>query len=169
MLLIFHFIQLYTAIHKQRVMKMDNVVLKSSQRVFLSFSSFLTSSAKGLVSLAAVFSIVTQRSLRDDTKNGCEGDYKRLENGTFASRLDHESAVAAHVSSTCKPALTMPHLSHPHITEVLHRPIKLRQLVVSRSCSQSVLIVLTKEPIQTVDTQKKNSIFFFFKSSKLVN
>ena len=36
-----------------------------------------------LVSLAAVFSIVTQRSsppppppsLRDDTKNGCEGDY----------------------------------------------------------------------------------------------
>ena len=30
-----------------------------------------------LVSLAAVFSIVTQRSspaLRDDTKNGCEGD-----------------------------------------------------------------------------------------------
>ena len=26
-----------------------------------------------LVSLAAVFSIVTQRS-RDDTKNGCEGD-----------------------------------------------------------------------------------------------
>ena len=44
-----------------------------------------------LVSLAAVFSIVTQRSshcplslsswggaLRDDTKNGCEGDYTRL-------------------------------------------------------------------------------------------
>ena len=28
---------------------------------------------KKLVSLAAVFSIVTQR---DDTKNGCEGDYK---------------------------------------------------------------------------------------------
>ena len=29
-----------------------------------------------IVSLAAVFSIVTQRSsLRDDTKNGCEGDY----------------------------------------------------------------------------------------------
>ena len=27
-----------------------------------------------LVSLAAVFSIVTQRSSRDDTKNGCEGD-----------------------------------------------------------------------------------------------
>ena len=30
-----------------------------------------------LVSLAAVFSIVTQRwggALRDDTKNGCEGD-----------------------------------------------------------------------------------------------
>ena len=38
-------------------------------------------SARMLVSLAAVFSIVTQRStpgggaLRDDTKNGCEGDY----------------------------------------------------------------------------------------------
>ena len=30
-----------------------------------------------LVSLAAVFSIVTQRfsALRDDTINGCEGDY----------------------------------------------------------------------------------------------
>ena len=31
-----------------------------------------------VVSLAAVFSIITQRSsraLRDDTKNGCEGDY----------------------------------------------------------------------------------------------
>ena len=38
-----------------------------------------------LVSLAAVFSIVTQRSflwggaLRDDTKNGCEGDYACVE------------------------------------------------------------------------------------------
>ena len=31
-----------------------------------------------LVSLAAVFSIVTQRSSpRDDTKNGCEGDYDK--------------------------------------------------------------------------------------------
>ena len=34
-----------------------------------------------VVSLAAVFSIVTQRSwggaLRDDTKNGCEGDYAK--------------------------------------------------------------------------------------------
>ena len=28
-----------------------------------------------LVSLAAVFSVVTQRSSPDDTKNGCEGDY----------------------------------------------------------------------------------------------
>lgn len=99
---------------------MDNVVLKSSQRVFLSFSE--------------TFDVVR----------------KRLENGTFAFRPDHASAVAAHVSSTCKPALTMPHLSHP-ITAVLHRPIKLRQLVVSRSSPQSVLTVLTKEPIQTVE------------------
>ena len=35
-----------------------------------------------VVSLAAVFSVVTQRpspeggALRDDTKNGCEGDYR---------------------------------------------------------------------------------------------
>ena len=34
-----------------------------------------TSGSGSLVSLAAVFSIVTQR-LRDDTKNGCEGDYR---------------------------------------------------------------------------------------------
>ena len=37
------------------------------------------SATVNLVSLSAVFSIVTQRSspgaLRDDTKNGCEGDY----------------------------------------------------------------------------------------------
>ena len=38
-----------------------------------------------LVSLAAVFSIVTPRggALRDDTKNGCEGDYLSLEQGHF--------------------------------------------------------------------------------------
>ena len=34
-----------------------------------------------VVSLAAVFSIVTQRSwggaLRDETKNGCDGDYAK--------------------------------------------------------------------------------------------
>ena len=40
----------------------------------------VTWSQHSIVSLAAVFSIVTQRSspggaLRDDTKNGCEGDY----------------------------------------------------------------------------------------------
>ena len=32
-----------------------------------------------IVSLAAVFSIVTQRgALRDDTKNGCVGDYAHV-------------------------------------------------------------------------------------------
>ena len=40
------------------------------------------SALRALVSLAAIFSIVTQRSspqaLRDDTKNGCEGDYSGL-------------------------------------------------------------------------------------------
>ena len=137
MLLIFHFILLYTAIHKQRVMKMDNVVPKPPQTVFLSFSSRLMSSAKGS-KMAGLLFVRT-------------------------------STVAAHVSSTCKLALTMPHLSHHHITEVSHWPIKLRQLVVSRSCPQAVLTVLSKEPIQTVDTQKKNSIYIFFKSSKLVN
>ena len=38
-------------------------------------------SSGNLVSLAAVFSIVTQRwggALRDDTKNGSEGDYRKL-------------------------------------------------------------------------------------------
>ena len=38
----------------------------------------LDNSMTKLVSLAAVFSIVTQRSSpRDDTKNGCEGDYDK--------------------------------------------------------------------------------------------
>ena len=39
------------------------------------FSVFIVNFTSSLVSLAAVFSIVTQRSYRDDTKNGCEGDY----------------------------------------------------------------------------------------------
>ena len=42
-----------------------------------------------LVSLAAVFSIVTQRStpqtLRDDTKNGCEGDYLSSDKRSIAN------------------------------------------------------------------------------------
>ena len=41
-----------------------------------------SSAYNNIVSLAAVFSIVTQRSspraLRDDTKNGCEGDYRKV-------------------------------------------------------------------------------------------
>ena len=45
-----------------------------------------------LVSLAAVFSLVTQRSssllwggaLRDETKNGCEGDYASPNSNTFS-------------------------------------------------------------------------------------
>ena len=48
-------------------------------------ATFAISALGLLVSLAAVFIIVTQRSspqtfwggaLRDDTKNGCEGDYR---------------------------------------------------------------------------------------------
>ena len=42
-----------------------------------------------LVSLAAVFSLVTQRggALRDETKNGCEGDYvtSRVPLGSFSN------------------------------------------------------------------------------------
>ena len=36
--------------------------------------SIKVSVKENVVSLAAVFSIVTQRSSPDDTKNGCEGD-----------------------------------------------------------------------------------------------
>ena len=61
MLLIFHFIQLYTAMHKQRVKKMDNVVLKSSQRVFPSFSSPLTLSAKGSKMVQFAFQALLRR------------------------------------------------------------------------------------------------------------
>ena len=52
---------------------------------------YLSKDSGQLVSLAAVFGIVTQRSclgggaLRDDTKNGCEGDY-----GTADRPLHHE-------------------------------------------------------------------------------
>ena len=46
------------------------------------FASVSTIMTAEIVFLAAVFSIVTHRSspggaLRDDTKNGCEGDYRR--------------------------------------------------------------------------------------------
>ena len=50
-----------------------------------------------VVSLAAVFSIVTQRSclwggaLRDDTKNRCEGDYQARGNARRNNRLKGRS------------------------------------------------------------------------------
>ena len=53
---------------------------KSVKKSYLFFKTRLILARFKVVSLAAVFSIVTQRSplwvgaLRDDTKNGCEGD-----------------------------------------------------------------------------------------------
>ena len=62
--------------HSRRRYKIcTSVILGELERVF---ELQCINNGFSLVSLAAVFSIVTQRSspraLRDDTKNGCEGD-----------------------------------------------------------------------------------------------
>ena len=63
---------------------------------YLNFQNF-QGGACPLVSLAAVFSIVTQKqqgALRDDTKNGCEGDYMPPGPSSFLSRLGRHSSLA---------------------------------------------------------------------------
>ena len=75
--------------------------MSSPQRVI---SDIYLPIPRRVVSLAAVFSIVTQRSspgggaLRDDTKNGCEGDYPESR-GASIGLITGQAAICIQIGS----------------------------------------------------------------------